>query len=164
LLVLIKGLPLAYNRDLQEDKPALFDSFDQVLASCHLAAAIIAGMEFRPDEVSSRLEDGFLDATTLMEYLIGRGVPQRSAHHMVGAIVGYAAEAGKPLSALSLDEFRQLESQARGPDAGDSAFDDMVYKRLGVHNAVGAFTSHGSTAASQVHEQLARWQEILAGD
>jgi argininosuccinate lyase len=164
LLVLIKGLPLAYNRDLQEDKPALFDSYDHLLASCRLAAAIIAGMEFRHDQITSRLEEGYLDATTLMEYLIARGVPQRSAHHLVGTIVGYAMEAGKPLSALTLDEFRQLEAQARVPKGGDSAFDDMVYQQLGPHNAVQAFSSYGSTAVTQVQEQLAQWKEILAGD
>jgi argininosuccinate lyase len=166
LLVLIQGLPLAYNRDLQEDKPPLFDSFDQVLASCQLAATIIAEMEFRQPQIAERLEQGYLDATTLMEYLIGRGVPQRTAHKMVGAVVRYAMDAGKPLADLTLDEFRQLESQAVGSRAhpDGSAFDEMVYNVLGTHNAVNAFTSHGSTAKICISQQLVRWEEILAGD
>lgn len=75
LLILVKGLPLAYNRDLQEDKSALFDAHDTVSASLELAAAVVRESRLRREVIASRLEDGFLDATTLMEFLIGRGVP-----------------------------------------------------------------------------------------
>src|SRR5262249_39925971 len=75
LLVLVKGLPLAYNRDLQEDKRALFNGYDNVSASVELAVALVAQTRFRREAITSRLEHGYLDSTTLMEYLITRGVP-----------------------------------------------------------------------------------------
>ncbi len=106
LLVLIKGLPLAYNRDLQEDKPPLFDSFDQVLASCRLVAPIVSGMKLRGENIRQRLEDGFLDATTMMEYFIKRGTPQRAAHQLVGSIVRHAMDRKLSLSELSIGDLK----------------------------------------------------------
>ena len=88
LLVLIKGLPLAYNRDLQEDKQPLFDSFDTVRASLELAAPLVAGAELNRAAIAERLDRGHLDATTLMEHLIRRGIPQRTAH---GLVAGWSA-------------------------------------------------------------------------
>ncbi len=87
LLMLVKGLPLAYNRDLQEDKQALFDAFDTVVASLELAAPLIRQTKLREEVIKSRLEDGFLDATTLMEFCIAQGVPMRAAHEAVGKLV-----------------------------------------------------------------------------
>ena len=87
LLVLVKGLPLAYNRDLQEDKEPLFDSFDTVRASLELAAPLVAGAELNRAAILERLDRGHLDATTLMEHLIRRGIPQRTAHGLVGRLV-----------------------------------------------------------------------------
>src|SRR5271154_7519348 len=84
LLVLVKGLPLAYNRDLQEDKEPLFDAVDTVEACLELAAVVVDGAALRADRIAERIDEGFLDATTLMEYLIRRGVPQRSAHEVIG--------------------------------------------------------------------------------
>src|SRR5262249_15860724 len=80
LLILVKGLPLAYNRGLQEDKQALFDAFDAVDGSLGLAAALVRATRFRKEVIAARLEDGYLDATTLMEHLIAQGVPMRAAH------------------------------------------------------------------------------------
>src|SRR5436305_12162675 len=87
LMVLIKGLPLAYNRDLQEDKEALFDAYDTVAISLELAAALLRETRFKPESINARLGDGFLDATTLMEHLVGQGVPLCSSHDAVGKIV-----------------------------------------------------------------------------
>src|SRR5205807_4382477 len=87
LLVLVRGLPLAYNRDLQEDKVALFDAHDTVAASLELAADLVRQTLFRKDVIAARLEDGFLDATTLMEYCISQGVPMRAAQQAVGKLV-----------------------------------------------------------------------------
>ena len=87
LLVLVKGLPLAYNRDLQEDKRALFDSFDTVSACLEMAAPLVAGAELNREAIAERLDRGHLDATTLMEHLIRRGMPQRTAHDIVGKLV-----------------------------------------------------------------------------
>ncbi len=151
LLVLIKGLPLAYNRDLQEDKPPLFDAFDTVQACLRLAAPLVEGADLRRESIARRLEGGYLDATTFMEYLIGRGLPQRSAHHLVGQLVGKAMERQVPLSQLPLEEFQQLH-----PD-----LDNGVYSVLGAKNAVAAFVSYGSTAPAEVAHQVQRWRTKL---
>jgi argininosuccinate lyase len=151
LLVLIKGLPLAYNRDLQEDKPALFDSFDTVEACLQLAAPLVAGAKIREEVVAERIEDGFLDATTLMEYFIRRGVPMRTAHHLVGKLVAAAKERHATLAELPLEVF-----QEQLPD-----LDGGVYEILGVENSVKAFVSYGSTAPDQVRHQLNQWRKRL---
>jgi argininosuccinate lyase len=152
LLVLVKGLPLAYNRDLQEDKPPLFDAFDTVSASLELAAPLVAGAELRRAAIAARLDRGHLDATTLMEYLIRRGVPQRTAHGLVGRLVRKALDRGVRLSDLSLEEFREAQ-----PD-----LDASVYDVLGPEKAVAAMVSFGSTGPAQVAEQVRRWKEFLA--
>lgn len=151
LLTLIKALPLAYNRDLQEDKPALFDIVDTVHACLELAAPIVAGAELNRAAINERLDRGYLDATTMMEYLIKRGVPQRTAHHQVGQLVGLAMERGVRLADLSLADF-----QAAYPEA-----DDSIYQVLGVENALRAFQSKGSTAPHEVARQVQHWRDKL---
>ena len=89
-MVLVKGLPLAYNRDLQEDKEPIFDAFDTVEACLELAVVVVEGATLRVDRINERLDEGFLDATTLMEFLIQRNVPQRTAHEVIGRMVNYA--------------------------------------------------------------------------
>lgn len=151
LLMLIKGLPLAYNRDLQEDKPALFDSVDTVKACLKMAAPMVSGMELNRHAIESGLERGYLDATTLMEWLIRRGTPQRSAHHLVGQIVRRAMERGVPLAELPLDEFQAIHPELNRD----------VYEILGAKRAIAAFTSYGSTAPEEVAKQVTRWKEKL---
>ena len=152
LLVLIKGLPLAYNRDLQEDKLPIFDAFETVAASLELAAPLVAGTELRRDRITERIEDGYLDATTLMEYLIKKDVPQRTAHGLVGRLVRTAMDRGVRLAELSLDDF-QSEHEA---------FDESIFDVLGVENSIRAMTSEGSTAPARVRAEVARWQEKLS--
>ena len=151
LLVLVKGLPLAYNRDLQEDKRPIFDSFDTVSACLELAAPLVAGAELDRAAIAQRLDRGHLDATTLMEYLILRGVPQRTAHHIVGRLVRTALDRGVRLADLTLEEFR----------AAHAELDESVYAVLGPERAVAAMQSYGSTGPEQVKQQVARWKEIL---
>lgn len=153
LMLLVKNLPLAYNRDLQEDKPPLFDSFDTVEACLELAAPLVAGAELRRDSIAERLEKGYLDATTLMEWMIAKGTPQRTAHHAVGAIVALAVRKGVPLAKLTLEELR-----THAPD-----IDESIYDYLGAANAVAAFTSEGSTAPVRVAEQVTSWTMRLNG-
>ena len=98
LIVLTKSLPLAYNRDLQEDKPQLFDSFDTVEACLELAASLVEKTDLNREEIKSKLNRGFLDATALMEYLIKKWIPQRTAHHAVGSLVRLAINSDKALS------------------------------------------------------------------
>ena len=148
LLILVKGLPLAYNRDLQEDKPALFDAFDTVEACLDIAAPLVEGATIKAESINERLEQGFLDATTLMEYLILQGTPQRTAHHMIGSLVALATEQNTSLAKLPLEEFQKLS-----PD-----LDEKIYGVLGVKNAIAAFKSYGSTAPEQVKAQISAWK------
>ena len=154
LLVLVKGLPLAYNRDLQEDKPRIFDSVDTVVACLELAAPMVAEAELLRESIAGGLDRGYLDATTLMEYLIGPGVPQRTAHHVVGTLVGKAMQQQVPLSGLAVEDFQ----------AAHPGLDERVYEVLGVENAVAAFRSHGSTAPDEVARQVENWKQKLGGE
>lgn len=151
LLILLKGLPMAYNRDLQEDKLAMFDAFDTTAASLELAAAIVRGAEIQQEVIESRLEDGFLDATALMEYLIKQGVPMRTAHGTVGSLVALCDEKKCRLSDLSLDEMQEV----------CELIEEDVTQVLGTKNAVAALQSYGSGGRKPVEFQLVKWRERL---
>ena len=151
LLVLMKGLPLAYNRDLQEDKQCVFEAHDHVAATLEIAAPLIRQTTFRRESIASRLEDGFLDATTLMEFFILQGVPMRSAHEAVGKLVHECETRRCRLADLPVEQF-----DAVCPGRGRGAF-----AVLGVTNAIAAFRSYGSTAPKQVEMQLADWKRKL---
>jgi argininosuccinate lyase len=152
LLVLVKGLPLAYNRDLQEDKEPLFDSFDTVAACLDLAAPLVDGAELNRPAIAERLDRGHLDATTLMEWLIRRNIPQRTAHGIVGQLVRKALDRGVSLSELSLPEFQEAHAD----------LDQSVYEVLGVERAIAAFVSYGSTAPAEVDRQIEIWKKKTA--
>src|SRR4029453_39882 len=109
LLVLVKGLPLAYNRDLQEDKERIFDSFDTVELCLEIAAPLVSGAVLNRVGIAEKLDRGHLDAPTLMEGLVPPGLPQRTAHHAVGELVGKALARNCRLADLSLDEFRSAD-------------------------------------------------------
>jgi argininosuccinate lyase len=151
LFLLVKGLPLAYNRDLQEDKLPLFDAHDTVDAALELAAALVGDSRLHRERIAARLEDGYLDATTLMELFIARGVPMRAAHEAVGKLVKQCDERGCRLADLPSALFDQVS-------AGLGA---EVPKVLGVANALKAFRSYGSTAPAEVERQLAAWKTRL---
>ena len=151
LLMLVKGLPLAYNRDLQEDKSALFDAFDTVVGCLIVAAPLVEQTNLRRDVIASRIEDGFLDATTLMEFFIAQGVPMRSAHEAVGKLVRRCENEKRRLVDLPAEAF---EEAAPGSGA-------KIRSALGVANAVAAFKSYGSTAPAEVERQLKEWRVRL---
>lgn len=151
LMVLVKGLPMAYNRDLQEDKPAVFAAFDTVLASVEIAAPLIEGTIFRKEVIQSRIEDGFLDATTLMEVLVKEGIPLRTAHETVGNLVQLCEQRGCRLKELPPEAY----------DAVRTGLSQRVYQVLGVEQAISAFCSVGSTSPSAVQAQLDAWRERL---
>jgi argininosuccinate lyase len=154
LFTILKGLPQAYNRDLQADKERLFDSVDTVAACLDLAAPIVAGAELNRTAIAARLNEGYLDATTLMEHLIMKGVPQRTAHEIIGRLVATAMKRGLPLADLPLDAFQSAHE----------SLDEGVYKVLGPQRAIEAITSYGSTNPEQVNRQLALWRERLSGN
>ncbi len=151
LLVLLKGLPLGYNRDLQEDKIPLFSAYDTVSDCLEMAAEIVRHAELNRQRLEASVGTGFVDATTLMEQLICRGIPQRDAHQVVGRLVRRAMDSGRTLGELTLDEFRQ-EIPAIGPE---------VYQWLGPAAAVAAMKSLGSTQPELVKQQVARWKVRL---
>lgn len=151
LLVLVKGLPLAYNRDLQDDKRALFDALDTVAACVEIAAPLVRGAELRREAIAARLEAGHLDATTLMEFLISRGTPMRSAHEAVGKLVRRCED----------QQCRLADLPAEAYDAVSPGLSAEVFKVVGVANALAAFKSLGSTAPAEVERQLAAWRQRL---
>ncbi len=154
LLVLTNGLPLAYHRDLQEDKPALMDSV-RIISDClELAEPLVSEAKLNRERIQNRLEEGFLDATSLMEYLIKQGVSQRKAHHFVGELVQKATRLNLRLSQLELKDFQGLAPSV----------DDSVYSVLGVEGAISAVQSYGSTAPTQVRSQIERWKSKLDSD
>jgi argininosuccinate lyase len=119
-----------------------------------LAAPLVAGATLNRNAIAEKLDRGHLDATTLMEWLIQRGTPQRTAHHLVGQLVGTALSRGCRLADLTLDEFRTAEA----------SLDESVYGVLGVEKAIAAFKSYGSTAPAEVRKQIERWKTKLASE
>jgi argininosuccinate lyase len=143
---------MAYNRDLQEDKLAAFNAADVAVSCLELLPNVIAGAELNREKIAARLDDGFLDATALMEYLIKRGVPMRSGHEIVGKLVAKCEAERKRLAELSLEELK----------AASDAIEDDVYSVLGTNNAVAALVSYGSGGREPVEEQIRRWKERVA--
>ncbi len=151
LFLLLKGLPLAYNRDLQEDKTALFDAFDTVAGMLAVAAPLVAQTKLRREAIANRIEEGFLDATTLMEFFIAKGVPMRSAHEAVGKLVRRCEQERCRLVQLPATAFEEA-----CPGIGAA-----VTGVLGVAKSLAAFKSYGSTAPEEVERQLQAWRERL---
>jgi argininosuccinate lyase len=151
LLVLLKGLPTAYNRDLQEDKETLFDSIDTLEAALGVAAPLVAGTSFDHARISATIEQGHLDATSLMEALIAQGVPQRTAHETVGRLVRLAMTRGVALADLADEEFSREYT----------GWNAALRGALGASRAVERMVSFGSTAPASVAEQIAGWRRRL---
>jgi len=151
LLVLLKGLPTAYNRDLQEDKEPVFDSIDTLEAVLGIAGPLVARASFDRERVAAGLDRGYLDATSLMEALIASGMPQRTAHEAVGRLVRIAMEQGLPLSGVSDEDCRRVIP----------GFDLSIRESLGAAAAVARMRSAGSTGPAQVAETLRRWRTRL---
>lgn len=151
LLLLFKGLPLAYNRDLQEDKLALFQAHDALVSCLELVPAIVDGAELNRERIDASLEQGFLDATALMEYLIGKQIPMRSAHEIVGRLVKKCESSNRTLADLNAEEFQEA-SPLIGTD---------VREWLGVRKAVSKLTSFGSGGPAAVEQQVLFWKNLL---
>ena len=147
LLTILKGLPSAYNRDLQEDKEALFDSVDTVRSALELFSAMLPELTINRERMESLANDPQLLATDLAEYLVGKGVPFREAH----AIVGKLAASGKRLNALSNEEFR----------AASNAFGEDVREVFDVRRALQRRSATGSPSPENISRQIARWRELL---
>jgi argininosuccinate lyase len=129
----------------------MFAALDTVTGCLTLAPAIIANAELQREKIAARLDDGFLDATALMEYLIQRGVPMRSGHEIVGKLVAHCEAGGRRLSDLTLVEMQ----------GACSAIGEDVFDVLGAANAAAALCSYGSGGPEQVAQQLAAWSDRL---
>lgn len=151
LLTLTKGLPLAYNRDLQEDKEPVFDTVDTLLSTLRLLGRLLPEIRFDGARMDQAARAGFILATELADYLVRKGLPFRKAHHAVGQIVQHCILHQKDFQDCTLDELR----------TASKAFDTDVFGLLDVKHAVDQRTSHGGTATSRVREAIARAREEL---
>jgi argininosuccinate lyase len=152
LLTLLKGLPMTYNRDLQEDKERLFDSADTVRASVRIMAAMLRNTAVDTTRCAAAASDPALLATDLADYLVRKGMPFRQAHHVVGAAVAFAEKNGKALNEISVAEF-----QALSPEFGDD-----VSNVFNLSRAMALRDLPGAPGTRQVARQLARWKKALA--
>ncbi|WP_017652049.1 argininosuccinate lyase [Fortiea contorta] len=152
MLVIMKGLPLAYNKDLQEDKEGLFDSVNTVKACLEAIAILLReGLKFRPERLAQAVAEDFSNATDVADYLAARGVPFREAYNLVGKVVKTSIAAGKLLKDLSLEEWQQLHP----------AFAADIYEAISPRQVVAARNSYGGTGFAQVKEQLLSARRVL---
>ena len=152
VLTLIKGLPLAYNRDLQDDKRFAFSAVDAVGQALTVAAGVATTTRFRPDNIARAIDVGFLDATALAEYITDRGVPFRQAHEIVGQLVARAEKDGQTLAQLPIETLQ----------AACNTVARDVYRHIGADNVVKRYASQGAAGAKQLRKQLAFWKRALA--
>jgi argininosuccinate lyase len=153
LLTIAKGLPLAYNRDLQEDKEPVFDTFDTLTATLRLLNKMLPAITINRERMAHMAGHNFSLATDLADYLVRHGVPFRKAHHVVGQIVQYCIRSGKELADCSLDKFKTFHK----------AFDEDVFPFIEISSAIDRRASVGGTATSKVKEAIARaWADLEA--
>jgi argininosuccinate lyase len=153
LLTMMKGQPLAYNRDMQEDKRYIFFAYDQVEACLTMAAAIVLHTTLQPERIAERLDEGFTDATVMAEYLVKKGLPFRTAHHIVGTLVAQCDEQG--YTRLCDLDLHTLQEKC-------PAIDDDVYALLGAKHVIENYLSPGAGGIKQLDAQLSRWKKLLA--
>ena len=141
LLTTLKGLPLAYNKDMQEDKEAVFDAFDTVSASLRVSATVLRNISVNAERARASAASGYMNATELADYLVGKGVPFREAHETVGKIVMRAIEDGKELEEMDLSEFSEL-------------IGEDVYEVLSLERTLSSKSQTGGTARDAVDVAL----------
>jgi argininosuccinate lyase len=150
MLTTMKGLPLSYNRDLQEDKEALFDAHDTLLASLEVFAGMVATLKFKQQNMQRSLDKGFILATDVADYLVKKGLSFREAHGITGRLVAYAGGCGKTFENLSIEEYRQFSP----------LFTEDV-RNISSGTSVASRDVTGGTAPRQVFTQLERARKIL---
>ncbi|MEM8572574.1 MAG: argininosuccinate lyase [Pseudomonadota bacterium] len=152
LLTVMKGLPLAYSKDMQEDKEQVFDAADSLMLALAAMTGMVADMAPNPASLRAAAGSGFSTATDLADWLVRvLDLPFREAHHVTGALVKMAEEAGCDLPDLTLDQMQQVHA----------GIDQRVYEVLGVDNSVASRASYGGTAPAQVEAQIQRWKTVL---
>ena len=151
LLTTLKGLPLAYDKDLQEDKEGVFDTIDTVKACLSLFAGMLETISVKKDKMAAALKDDFSNATEMADYLANKGLPFRQAHQVVGKLVHYGMEHHLPLQEMRLEQLQKFEPKIEAD----------VYSILSPEKAVKRRISLGSTGFTRVSEQIKRAQEKL---
>ncbi|KHE67081.1 argininosuccinate lyase [Halobacillus sp. BBL2006] len=144
LLTLLKGLPLAYNKDMQEDKEGMFDTVDTLEGALALLAPMLSSMEVKAGEMKTAVKEDYSNATDIADYLAVKGMPFRQAHEVIGKIVLYGIEEGKYLLDLSMKEYKQFSE----------LFEEDIYEKLAPDQVVAARNSEGGTSFKQVAQQL----------
>ena len=153
LLMVMKGLPLAYSKDMQEDKEQVFDASDSLMLALAAMTGMISDMEPNVASLETAAASGFSTATDLADWLVrDLGMPFREAHHITGALVAKAEEKGCDLPDLSLEDMQIVNKRINAD----------VFNFLGVQNSVASRQSYGGTAPKQVRKQIARWRKILS--
>ena len=152
LMTVMKGLPLAYSKDMQEDKEQVFDAADNLMLALAAMEGMVRDMTANREVLEAAAATGFSTATDLADWLVRvLGMPFRDAHHVTGALVAMAEHQGCDLPELSLADMQSVHGEIT----------QSVYDVLGVHNSVASRTSYGGTAPDRVREQIARWKESL---
>lgn len=151
ILTTMKGLPLAYNRDMQEDKQPLFDSINTTRECVFIMTHIFIHTTFNKERFEEELHRDFLTATEIADYLVKHGVPFREAHSITGKIVSYCIEHNTTLSALTLKEFHHFSHK----------ISEDIYELLNPHHSIEHKTSAGSTAPHEVKKQIVHWTRVL---
>lgn len=151
LLVMMKGLPLAYNKDMQEDKEAVFDTAETVSGSLKVAAIILRELKLNEAAALAAAQKGYLNATELADHLVRKGVPFRTAHDAAGRIVLFGVSAGKELGELSLDELRRFVPE----------LDETVFEVLSLERTLTSKSAEGGTSPERVEAELAAAREKL---
>jgi argininosuccinate lyase len=152
LLTLLKGLPMTYNRDLQEDKERVFDTADTVRATTRLLDAMLRNTTVNKAACAAAASDPALLATDLADYLVRKGMPFRQAHHVVGAVVALAEKTGKPLNQVTLAEFQSV----------DKTFGRDTLGVFDLQRAMAKRNITGAPGTKEVAKQLAKWRERLS--
>jgi argininosuccinate lyase len=154
-MLLVKNLPLAYNRDLQDDKRHLFDSYDSTMDCIEMAIGIVSTAAFQPEHIAENIDAGYLDATVLAEYLVTCDVPFRTAHQLVGQLVAACEDRGLgKLSALPLDVFNEVCD-------GHVTLTGEVFETLGAANVVGKYQSAGAAGTAGYRQQVEAYRQLL---
>ena len=150
-LTMLKGLPLAYNKDMQEDKESIFDALDTVTHCLEIFAPMVRTMTARKDAMYAAAQKGFINATDLADYLTCKGMPFRSAYKLTGQLVGQCIQQGRTLEDLSLQEYRQLSP----------LFEEDVFQAIDLKSCVERRISQGGTGPASVKAQLQQLEHFL---
>ena len=152
LLTMLKGLPLAYNKDMQEDKEAVFDAFDTVQACLGVFSPMIETMTVKKDNMLAAAKSGFINATDLADWLAKRGVPFRTAYKLTGEIVAWCIEHGKTLEDMTLEEYKSFSK----------VFDESLYEDISIAACVAKRTSKGGASPANIAAQIEYLKQVTA--